>query len=63
MILAQGVQYVSACFEYCFVLDEKRCFALSNTIPMLRWHFGCFDTIWLLNVLFTAEKDGMSEEV
>jgi hypothetical protein len=39
-----------------FVLDEKRYSALQNTIPMLRWHFGCFDTIWLLNVLLLQKK-------
>ena len=58
-----GVQYVSARFEYCFILDEKCCSALSNTIPYAAL------ALWMLRYdiasecAFTAEKDGMSEEV
>jgi hypothetical protein len=63
MILATGVQHASACFEDWFVLDEKRCSTLSNTIPILRWHLGHFDAIIASACAFTAEKEGMSEEV
>jgi hypothetical protein len=53
----------SACLEDWFVLDEKRCSALSNAIPMPRWHFGCFGAIIASGCGFTVEKEVMSEEV
>jgi hypothetical protein len=60
MILAQVVRFVSALFEDWFVLDEKRCSALSNTIPMCCvCHLGCFDAIIASACTFTAEKEGM----
>jgi hypothetical protein len=58
-----GVQYVLARFGYCFVLDEKCCSALFNTVP----HAAL--ALWMLRYdiapecAFAAEKDRMLEKV